>query len=453
MKAFRGTILFTFIVAAVVSFAIFEFKQSDKEQENKSTEGRIFGALRDQDIQVLNFIAEGRNYKLTHDQQIWRIDATFQDQADDDAVGDFLRNLLAQKVESVDPEGQAISWAKYGLDAPMATITVTTTSGQNLSVDVGSVRTFDQGFYLKNKNEEQLLVGAKSWETILAQDADRFRNRKINLDSADFNKITITQSNNGNKITTELHKNEGQWVSVKHAELLLDPAAVQDYIISIRNLRAEGIAANDQESPSLAKYKLTNPNVSIELTSVEGKLFKILATQSTNSEWVLTSSSNKPIYKISQPAFITLQKVEDDFRDKNFIFKYEDQKVSSLSIHKKDITLEMIKNEQGWRFKEEQEKKPNDVAIAKLLTELKELKALSFALPERSKLKFEYKISLKDKDDKLLFVLDYGGATKTPQGQEVYLAKTNLSLEPFTILKSAIDSLTDLEFTQVEKKP
>lgn len=458
MKNFRGTIIFAAIVAAIGFLALKEFKKSEVEKEEKPTLDQIYRGFQPEELESFEYASR---FELKQTDGKWQITSPVQDDADVDDVTNFIRSLLTQNIEALDLDGGAVgtdAHKRYGLDMPQAQFNFKTKKGTNHKVVIGSVQTYDKGYYIKKDEAAEIWVGSNGWDSIINKSYNDLRNKKINLNTADLTQLNLKHNVDKSSQNISLHLKEGVWQLDKNSQIKIDAKAVSDFFESIKNLKADTIAFDNVDAKALAQAKLDKPNLTISLVFSEGVETKILFQIPKSGDASYTASANKAIYKISESKAREYLKDVQSFRDKAFLFNYtrdvaaqfelsRNSGVERLQFEKKNTDWALIKSTKSI---EGQQVIQTDVNA--FLTEIKDLKAEEF-LPTSRQFKTVGAVIIKDDKGQKIFELNYGGLYKTKDSKELYVVKTSLSQEPVAVMKSTIENLFSKKLIEDVPKP
>jgi hypothetical protein len=459
MKNFRGTFIFAAIVAAIGFFALQEFRKSQVEQEEGSTKDQVYKLIKPEDVQSVEF--EGR-FKLSRDSEGWQITSPVEDLADLDDVTSFLQSLFSQNVESLDLEGVPPGvelHKRYGLDQPQAQINFQTKAGTQHKLVFGSVKTYDNGYYIKRDNDSEIWVGMSGFDSSIQKNYNDLRYKKLRLQTGDPVRLTLKSTVEKKVSSVSLVRKDGLWMNEKDSSMKIDAAQINSFISELRGFQASSIAADAVDKKSLSEHKLNQPNLQIEIffaddaknesqSQSQEHINRVSFQIPKSGEATYYSSTNKAIYRVSDSKAREFIKDISAFRDKVYPFQFAQENAAQIELRRKSGAdrFAFEKKNTDWNLvkttKELDNKQAIQADISSLLSDLKNLKAEGF-LPTNKTFKALGEVNLKDAQGQLLFELSYGGLQKGQDEQERYMVKTNLAKEVLLLAKSNMDSLFD----------
>ena len=455
MSTFKTTWIFAVVVATITGFAVYEFNKGKAKEDaaaNSFLEKVDIGA-----ITAIRQNAQGVEFQLEKKEGEWRVIKPYEDLASDEMVDSFLRLIRDQKMEEVEkPEGEALNLERFGLQNP-SQIVITQAAQPDITFHVGSVRTFDNGFYVRPNSEQNVFVGSSTWENILNKDPEDFRDKSLRLPSKDLIKIKLTTKGEGQRLNYELHKKDGQWVVTYDEKIRIDQNQVTKLISDLRNLSAESAVVSNPGPKSEASPNLQSPDMSFALTyaddsRVEIKSKREKAGKNKTPEIFLSSTTVPVIYKISEGSLNKINKSSEELRDKNYMFSAPLNEAATIEISKSSgSSLEKFekKNDQ-WTYAQNSNAKVDTAQLESFLSALGALKADDFLGQAKSDLK--NRVSVLNKEGAPLLEIKFDDGFKTAKGTESYKVRTSLSDEVVVVSKSALESVVNKKLLAEEPK-
>lgn len=475
MKSFRGTFIFTLIVLAVGFFSLQEFKKSKTEQEEKITQDHLFRDLKVEDVTYWEHLSK---YALKRSESGWKLSSPVEDDADDEAVNSHFRSVFTQTVESLDINGANISVdesnKRYGFDSPLATFKFNTVNGEEHQVVVGSVLTYDKGYYIKKNSVEKnnveknnsavIWVGTSGWEPLVGKSYNDLRLKTIKFGEDDISRLQIKYKVEKNYADLIFKKNGAKWEYSSNKKMLIDSNAVEDFLRKIKNLRAETIVEDRADVAAIKRQNLDKANLTIVATLAasvpnpteeksteeknknQEKDIKVSFYLPKSGDSPYMSTSNTPIYRTTLANAKDFIKNIDDFRDKSFLFRFDQNLAKRLEVKNTNIGEVYLfeKLAPDWVLQNvtgaKANKRGNQSELTSFLTELNGLKADRF-YGSLKKFKSEGEIILQKDKNEILFSMLYGGLHKDADGRELYMVKTNLSDETVAVSKATLSPL------------
>lgn len=470
MKHFRGTLIFTLIVLAVGIFTLQEFKKSKTEQEEKVTQDHIFRNFKSEEVVSW---ALSEKYVLKKSDSGWKIFSPVEDDADNEAVNSFFRSVFTQTVESLDVAREDNN-KRYGFDVPLGVFEFSMLNGEKHKIILGSVLTYDKGYYIKKDNDETIWVGSSGWAPFVSKTYNDLRLKSIKFGEGELSKLRLKYKVEKDSADLEFKKVGANWQYESNAKMQIDGKVIEDLFRNLKDLKAEAILEDRTDTASIKKQNLTKANLTIEASLLEGAKnqdVKVSFYLPQTGDVSYMSTANTPIYSTSLSKAKEFIKNLDAFRDKTFLFNFDQNLAKKIEI-KKFAEQKTDKNASGssssdYKFEKlvtdwvlqnapdadagagatdntgdlNKKKQASQPEVLSFLSELKSLKAETFN-GDAKKFKTVGEIFLYKEKNELLFSISYGGLHKGSNGSELYLAKTNLSNEIVGVSRSSIDVLT-----------
>ncbi len=469
MKKFRGTLVLALIVVAVGGFALFEFKKSETEGEEKTTQDYIFRDLKAEDVTEWQ---AGTKFTLKKD-GAWQVVAPVQDLADREAVISFFRSVFAQNVEALDTgdtdaSAQAGQDAKYGFTAPLAQFEFTMVNGKKHKLVFGSVQTYDKGYYVKKDDEATIWVAGTSFDSALGRVADDFRLKNLQqIDEGVLTHLKIKFDAKGRNADVDLErvgeKGAEKWQAKGQPKLLVEGAQVEEYLDKLRELRAVSIVGDDITPETLNRHNIPKANLVIEAslktpTNSDGNNIKVSFYVPPKGDATYIATYNKAVYTGNENTVAGLLQDLNHFRNKAFMFQYDQSQAAKLKVVHNDGVMNFEKQTLDWTLTTPQAqpaadaktmKAANSSEVISLLSDLHNLNADSFApAPAGLGQKSKSYIEVYDAANKLLFEFSYRGMKQDQDRREFYVAKTSLSDEYINVPRAQVDALFAKKITE-----
>ncbi len=193
----------------------------------------------------------------------WDITEPVKAEGDDTAVNALIDALgaLRQKQDlGEEKDGKA-----YGLDAPVATVSVKTEDGKESRLDIGADNPFDNTVYVRKGAETTIRMIDASAKTPFVKELFELRDKSVlHLDSAaEIRRIEVT----GTPVPYTLSKDGATWKLLSPAGAA-DPATADRIANALKGLKATAIAA--ETAPVLAAFGLAPAKVTVKLGVSQG---------------------------------------------------------------------------------------------------------------------------------------------------------------------------------------
>lgn len=463
MRGIKSTFIFALIVLAVGGLALYEYKKELKDEEQKFSQDHLYRDLSAERVQSFSYKSSDLNYELKKTEH-WEVIKPVTDRADDSVVTSTLRNLFTQNVEVVDAGGAEVNWSQYGLDQPLGVFSFQLSDGPEHRLSVGRVRSYDQGFYLKKENEPHLYVAGRALESLINKAVNEYRSRSIIFPEGDVAQLRIRSRLPNRSVDLTLGKAGESWLYTKDKAIKIDNTSVRDFISALRSFKGDAILEDGRAPVILKKHGLSRPSLTIEAVFSQAKE-EVKKNESGSAEMktvelnfgftdapqaALMASLNKPLYAVSKTRAEDLAKDLLHFRNKNYLFKYDQNLAQSFKIRKSgQKTAQEFKMTGGlWGDASGAIQGVNQAEVQALLGGLTQLAAIDFVNAKADEKSLENEVTVFDGKGETVFSLVFGKPKKTDKNGEVYTVKTNLAKEWVHVSRSSIDNLVNKEFVK-----
>ena len=260
------TVLGLVVVAgAIGGAALWAGRDAEKQAGQKETTGKIFDF---ENTQVRSLRVENPAGTLVaalerkDERAGWDITEPVKAEADD-VTANAVVNALALLKQKKDL-GQEKDGKPYGLDAPVAAVSVKTVDGKEARLEIGADNPFDKTAFVRKGGDPTIRTVEASAKESFLRDLFQLRDKSIaHLETtADVRRIEVS----GTRVSYTLEKDGAAWK-------LASPAGVADSALadgiagSLKSLRATDIAA--ETAPVPAVYGLAPAKVTVKLSAAQ----------------------------------------------------------------------------------------------------------------------------------------------------------------------------------------
>ena len=414
-------------VAGTALFAFYEQRQSQQEQEESAAKELIFPHLKPEKIQSIILKDEKADKKpisFFRERKGWKINSPVKDIADRDIIGDWLKTLLAEKVQLIKKEES--NWAEYGLDKDIKTIEITTTYGKKLKVNISHYSAFDGRFYIqKGKN---LLLGGTGWANLTSKDGDYFRSYKIinELERPSF----IEYRSSSFSAHLKWENGSWQWAGKKEQGLdrrsgrfPLSQSQLESYWSSFKNISFEkekeqgkGQGAALEDSPTsrvgkpIAEFRIGFLKGSAVESPKDSSLLDVLEIKISpkkEGQFYVFVSDRKDVFALNQGKGKELFLTEQKIRDHSYPFQFERDRVAFVDIKGYGADIQFEKKRGKWQSLRTTKEPASKDELEEILDKIPYLSAEEY-FKEPKTFKPTAHIVLKGKEGEALLHLDFG---------------------------------------------
>lgn len=438
----KASHIFTiFVIGLAASVYVFEYK-GGQEKEKKKEELSIVFPIKSEDVTKIHLKKGDSEVELSKEGEAWRLIKPLSDLGDVNEISDWLRNLVSQKSKETLGEGKAIDWKVYGLDAPKASLTLTTSKAETWVAELSTRNNFEGNPYLRKNQGSVVLVVDPNWMGLMDKTARDLRDKRIvrhELKSLDQVKIK------NSKGEIELKMLEGQWVAPRQPSWHLSQTQTRDLVSALSDMRAtEFVTETEPSNKQKADWGLVKPAVTVEINFSDGASYLVGLGQSKEKTWYgFTNEFNKTLRvdgtlpeKLQKATLIGLRDGEAPF-----VFASSDVKKINLERPK---SLNLTKEGESWVTSDKANVDSDQVNS--LLTKINQLRAVEFF---DSKTQVDpktqtQKVDLLDEGGKSVFSLVLGDSYKKKIDgvqKELRYAKTSAFPGVVSVEESAVSTI------------
>lgn len=434
----KRLMMFAGFVAIVAAYAIYDY-QSDLRNEKLKNDQSYLIQLKPEQVSGFKVKNSGGEYELTRDKEGWKIISPIKEAAEQATVDSYLDAVLQEKSSTTVMEGDGINWAQYGLDQPRGVLTVKDNTGKENVLSVGTVRNFQGDSYIRRDNEKQVLLGTSMWFTRIDQKLMDFRDKRLYRGTlVGANSIVINDMH--------LQRKNEVWIDIAHPTWHLDQNKVREILSMLSQTSGiEIISEGKTAAKDLQLWGLRKPKVSITLKLEDGKTWHADFAQTTEGKSTITRvqlSEPEMVMKIAPSEMGKFQQADvESLRDKLEPFQFNKSDVSEIEVATKEDNA-IYKLQAGqWKYQDSSAGRADDDKIKAMLIRLHAYNAIEFV---PGNFKAEEHLSLHSPDGKEIFRMEWGSRQMRKYDgvqSAVYLAKTSLAQDTFTILAADIENL------------
>lgn len=442
----KGTWVFLGLVSFLVVLTIWDLQREKKEAQIKE-EQSVFIPYKEDHIQ--NLLIQTKDTKIELDKTVdgWKVISPYQDWADNSVVLEFISTLVGQKSQKTVAAAEQIDLNIYGLLPPLLTIKVTHQNQENIAWELGSKKSYEGNSYLKKQGGQDVLLANTDWSQWILKRPFEFRDKRLlrgRIGSVTSIKIKTSAG------LMAFEKKDNKWVSTKFPDLNLDQNRVHEFLTQLSQSQAlDFLIENKISKEDRAKYKLTSPQVVIELLIGEKKWTLEMSGGDQQASFAAVS---EPVFlmKVASADYDKFKNLKiSDFRDKKepFAFNKDVVKKVEMATNLKKQTFELRGSD--WVLSDgETGLEVNQDVMSSLLEKIKNTRAVDYS--KTRPVKWDQRILLKDQSGQLIYELAWRDIEKSGADKDaLVLAQSSLTKDLFYIKKSDIEKFN---FEQIIKE-
>ncbi len=442
----RGTWILFGAVVLLSAYAYFgEYKGKEKDKASKELKSVILKDIKQDQISSIEVNTLDQKIVLNRSTDGWILTSPVADSADNAEIDNWLKQLTEEKSLSIAVEGADIKWQYFGFDKAPKSITIKTTSNQQIGIEVSVKKNFEGNSFIRYTGQNQVLVAGLSWSEHVGKKIIDLRNKKIfRHQISNIQSIQIKNKKN----TIEIGNKEAKWLSSNQPSWSLDQNGVRDLITKISDLKAiDFVAEKDKFESTKKELKLGPSEASVSVKLADGE-WSATFYQIKDKTLYVEVPKAQLLVKVAGDVFDKVSKLRlIDLRDYRLPFGgFDKTKVEKLSYETSLKKASLEKKNSIWQLEpvdsnnEVQQEKVNS-----LLDVIKNLVAKQYLAKSEIKKDFgKQKVVFKDSNDKPYFELLFSDMEKKKINNEeksVRIAKTNLYDEAFIIDESEFEKL------------
>ena len=425
---FNLKFVFVVLASVLVGYALYDYKNQEVREKLKTQESQVLPEVYIGDVQQIVVSRPLGELKIVREATGLQIKSPIEDQAGYEQMDSYWTTLSTRELKEVEVSGP-ISWADYGLEQPEAQFEIDYKNGQKLVLQLGSIRTVEEGYYLRKNNENKVYTTSSDWTDLALKLADDLRDPQIFSKTPEPQKIELKTKSA--KDSWRLEKNGSDWALTQpKAQFKLSTEAIEAYIYLLRHLEAEKVLA------------ATEPKGALEMT-VDYNDLRLEIFSDQKSVRVASSTRPQALFEISKQKASKLKAPFVQFYDRSLPFQFEAPQVTKIDWRQAEQPLakKWLKLESGWVYDTESAHEAADpVKIEAFINQLRSLAAHQYTQEHKVNAKQATKINFKNNEFKTVFEISWGG-TVEQDGETYYVAKTSQLDSHFLMSQSVLDEL------------
>ena len=338
IKRSMGRLIYLIIVLVISGFALYEYKSSQKEEDKKAEQDKVFPGLTGSQVKKIQLQRVEDTISLEFKDGSWYLTAPINDQADNNDVADWLDGLLSQKVEI--QKEKDINWSEYSLDKDIKHIVLTDNSDQVFQLSVSNYSGFDGSFFIKK--DEKLLLGDTAWAQITGKDVSYFRS--YNLINWKQHPVSLHYQSEDMGVQLKWENYEWSWANEKGLSYPLLNSAIESYWTTLANVSFDK-EVQPYKNSVVKEYKLNEPYVKLELGFEKDEKWFVKISPKIKDKYYAKVSNRDFIFSLSEAQMEQVLRGKMDFRDHKQPFQFDKQKVQFVKIVGNNLNLIFQKNE------------------------------------------------------------------------------------------------------------
>ena len=335
---------------------------------------------------------------LEHDGSSWKITAPMQWSANYFAINrmlnqlQFLEEEASFSVAEIKQTGQTL--ADYGLDEPQLHLTISH-KDESIELSVGTATEIGNNFYLLGPSKKDIFVVNSQVIESLLVDLGDLRNREIfNIPVFEIDALSLQirapEAVGNTDFRVRVARTNNGWIFEAPLTAEADATQVANTINTLT--AAKVIEFKEQEASDPILQGLENPTMRVTLHGNKRQQTLLIGNKVPTTKDEKTSTyfarieDNPTVFTVAAAPFDKLREAEEGLRERSFM-SFAPAALTSIDLSEGDLQIRLQKLETGsWQVIESnaetgiQPRHADPEIIAKLIDDLKNLRASSFAV-------------------------------------------------------------------------
>lgn len=299
----------------------------------------------------------------------WQITQPQQYPADQDAVSSLMSALAPLDADSV-VEEKASDTAKYGLNAPVLTVSLGLSGGKTDTIEFGDEAPAGSLVYARRGSDSTVFALADSAKTSFDKSVNDLRDKRLLTFNTD--KLTSVELDSKKGPVSFAKNNQGDWQIVKPSAWRADSFQVEELVRKLHDARMDLSGSADDQKKAAGSFASGQPLATVKVTDASGT--ETLDVKKAGPDYYAKSSVVPGVYKISSDLGTALDKTPADFRNhKLFDFGFNDP--NKLEFKNGSSETAYQKSGQDWKSSG---KTMDAASIQAVIDQLRDLSATGF---------------------------------------------------------------------------
>lgn len=385
----------------VITFGLILSLNKKTEQADTKT-GGLSGMIGREVIEANRIELNGNGLDepriLEYDGSSWRLTQPMQWSANYFAINrilnqlQFLEEEASFSIAEIEQTGQTL--ADYGLEEPWLSLTI---SHENDSTElcVGIPTEIGNNFYLLGPNKKEVFVVNRQVIDSLLVDLSDLRNREIfNIPVFEIDvlslQINTPESVGNSEFRVRVARTNNGWIFEAPLTAEADATQVANTINTLTAAKVVEFKAQETSDPIL--QGLENPTMRVTLHGNKRRQTLLIGNKvpTTKDDDIPTYfariEDNSTVFTVAAEPFDKLRVAEEALRERSFM-NFDPTGLTSIDLSEGDLQIRLQKLETGtWQVVESnadtdiQPRRADPDIIAKLINDLKNLRASGFAM-------------------------------------------------------------------------
>lgn len=343
----RNTVVVLLLLAALGAYVYWV----ELPAESRKAEEEKLLAVDEAQVTGVTLAYPDRTIALAKDAAGWQVTVPIAAPADDTAVKNLLTAIATAKTTRT-LEDVADKLASYGLETPVATVTLQLADGTSLPVlKVGEATSVGFSCYVQRGDDPNVYITAGVFQSGMVKKLGDLRDKRIlTFEDQDVTWMTLTAG--ADTLVLERADANADWAITAPAAYPADGSEVRALLASARGLRANDFVT-DAPDVDVARYRLDTPQLTLALRTGtdDGEQRLLIGGANENDatkELYARRADRATVYTIPEYALKNLGKDLATLRDKT-VLRYDAAAAATIVVARKDgAGFTLTKGPDGW---------------------------------------------------------------------------------------------------------
>ena len=368
------TILMALVLAGLGLYLYsVEFPAKESEEHEAMLKKKVL-SLDEQAFTSFTFKTDREELAFEHSKDKgWTLTAPLKTDADQRAVQDLIRAIATGSVQRVVEENPN-TLIPFGLEKPVATIAITTPTGQE-TLSIGDSGPLSSTLYVLRRSDNKVLLTDLAPKDFVNKTLMSFRRKDIlRIAQGEIDRLRLTYPTTEIVLYRVSDKPKPKWKIRYPVEAEADLNEVRMTLFRLEDFKAMGMIDPGPDRDQIAE-KLTAPMVKITLHQSDGdQTVRLYQPDPASGEAIAETTPEDPLFRVN-PAFIKdFTKELYNFQDKRLL-GVDSGDIAVLTVKTRAEQFALINQNGEWVLEDHPTEKVNQQAAALFVSRVADVPA------------------------------------------------------------------------------
>lgn len=389
------------LVLNIIIFGLI-FLLSKSADDGKTQAGGLSGMISREAIEATRLELSGEGLDtpriLEREGSSWKIIQPIQWSANYFAINrilnqlQFLEEEASFSIDEIKRTGQSL--ADYGLENPWIQLSITN-KDETIELGVGNMTEIGNNFYILGPNKKNVFVINRQFIDGLLVDLNDLRNREIfNIPVFEVQSLSLLigspDTAGDNNLKVRIARTNNGWIFESPLTAEANKSQVSNTINTLTAARVVDFKSSETGDPVL--QGLENPTMRVTLHGNKRQQTLLIGNRviadngDTEPTYYARIEDNPTVFTVKAETFDRLREAQETLRERS-ILNFKPENLTSIDLSQGELLVRLQKLETGdWQVIESnqdtdiQPYRADSVIVAKLMENLENLRASSFAI-------------------------------------------------------------------------